>query len=368
MIHIFIGTKAQYIKTAPFIRFLDRWGTPYNLIDSGQHARLSSLLRQELGLREPDVQLRQGGDIATPTQAFVWLLCQLGNLVFRKRWIREHVFRSVLGVCVIHGDTPSTLLSVLFAKRAGLKVAHIEAGLRSHNYFHPFPEELIRVIAMKLADLLFAPTEFAYRNLCTMGLTHKAIRLPVNTNLEAMEYALSCQADRKLPAKPYAVATLHRVETILVKQALDKALGIVVRASKLMPVVFVLHPATSVRLRKVNFFSEICCGNVGCIELLPHTQFIHLINSAEFVMTDGGSIQEECYYLGIPCLLLRKRTERDEGLGRNVAISDLDPQVADNFFRDYHRYRWAALDMNSRPSEIIYKHVHQLSLASGRIG
>lgn len=355
MTHIFIGTKAQYIKTAPLIRYLDRCGTPYNLIDSGQHAELTTVLRQELGIREPDVRLRQGTDISTPWQAFVWLIHQLGRCLFKKRWILEHVFRATRGVCVIHGDTPSTLLSVLFAKRAGLEVAHIEAGLRSHSYFHPFPEELIRVIVMKMADLLFAPTPLAYRNLSQMDLARKAVCLPANTNIEAIEYALLRPSRRELPPKPYAVATLHRAETILREGAMEKAIELIARASSYLHVVFVLHSATTIQLRKTNLLAQVCHQHDGiqCCDLMPHADFIHLLNGAEFVLTDGGSIQEECYYLGKPCLLLRKRTEREEGLGQNVLLSAFADDIAEEFYRNYSSYRRPAVTLDQRPSQII---------------
>ena len=164
MIHVFIGTKAQYIKMAPLLRRMDAEQVDYRLIDSGQHGGLTAALRAELGVREPDFRLGRNRDVVSVPQAVGWALGLAGHLASRSR-LRNRVFGGHGGVCVVHGDTPSTLMSALLAKRAGMAVAHVEAGLRTFRWLHPFPEEIVRVLVGRIADVLFAPGPEAASNL-----------------------------------------------------------------------------------------------------------------------------------------------------------------------------------------------------------
>src|SRR3546814_8801539 len=166
---IFLGTKAQYIKTAPVLRELERRGVPYRLTDSGQHSALLEDLRVELGVRAPAVQFGGGRDVTTVPQAIG------GSALIAKRAIRPQLpRRDGFGpddtTCVVHGDTPSTLLSTLLARRAGLQVVHLAAGLRSRSLLHPFPEALITVAVMRASGLLFAPYAESVAHLDAMGV------------------------------------------------------------------------------------------------------------------------------------------------------------------------------------------------------
>ena len=205
MIHVFVGTKAQLIKMAPIMQELDRQAVAYNFINAGQHAALLEELVQQFHLREPDVLLRkERSNINTPFEAASWMIRNLGQLAFRRAWTCQKVFGGQEGICLIHGDTLTTLLSLLYAKRCRQKVAHVEAGLRSYHLLDPFPEELIRLFAMRHSDLLFAPSEWAFENLCRMGYSAKAVYAGGNTGLDAVRYALQCAGGRNRPEEPYA--------------------------------------------------------------------------------------------------------------------------------------------------------------------
>jgi UDP-N-acetylglucosamine 2-epimerase len=179
-LHVFLGTKAQYIKTAPLLRLMDERAVDYRLIDSGQHAALSAGLRRELGVRDPDHVMGGSRDVDTIAQALRWS-AGLGAQLRSASTLREEVFGGDGGICVVHGDTPSTFLSALMAKRAGLRTAHLEAGLRSRRLLHPFPEELIRLAVMRASDLLFAPDEQAVLNLRELRLRGEVLPVSANT-------------------------------------------------------------------------------------------------------------------------------------------------------------------------------------------
>lgn len=346
---VFIGTKAQYIKTAPLIRLLDERGVAYRLIDSGQHARIAVGMRDDLGVRDPDYALGGSRDVASIPQAIAWS-ARIAARLWSGRRIREEIFGGTPGICVVHGDTPSTLLSTLMARRAGLRVAHLEAGLRSHKLTHPFPEEMIRVVVMHLAHILFAPDAVAVDNLRRMRVRGRIVPLSGNTSLEAVRFALGGEVGAA--AGPVTV-TMHRVENLHHARRVEGFVDLVLRIAKEQTVRFVVHDPTEVVLRRTGAGERLRAVGVEMLPLRPHPEFVAMLRLAPFVVTDGGSIQEECALLGVPTLLWRDRSERPDGLDANVVLAHYDPGVVDDFLTDPERWRRAPLAPPASPSEQI---------------
>lgn len=346
-IHVFLGTKAQYIKTAPLLRLMDARGVDYRLIDSGQHAALATGLRRELGVREPDHVLGGSTDITTVPQAVRWSL-GLGSRLVAPRRLREEVFGGAGGICVVHGDTPSTFLSALMAKRAGLATAHLEAGLRSRSLLHPFPEELIRLAVMRVSDVLFAPDDEAVENLRALRLRGEVVPVGANTVVEALRHSLP---DRPAPGSGPAVVTLHRVENLHSPARTEQLVDAVCAVAAERPVRFVLHGPTTEVFARRGLDARLRAAGVETTPLLPHADFTRALAAAPFVVTDGGSVQEECALLGVPTLLWRQRTERSDGLGRNVVLGGYDPDVVARFLADPEAHRTPPPDGGATPSE-----------------
>jgi len=350
VLHVFLGTKAQYIKTAPVLHELDRRGASYRLIDSGQHARLTRGLRAELGIREPDVALGGTRDVESIPHAVGWSAGTAARLVSRAR-LRREVFGGCRGTCVLHGDTPTTLLSAAMAHRAGLEVAHLEAGLRSHSLAHPFPEELIRLMVMRRADVLFAPDAHAVRNLQQMRVRGRVIPVSANTIVESLRAALGGEL---APSSTGAVVvTIHRVENLHRAGPLRELMRVIPRVTKEHSVEFVTHGPTRHVLEKRGLEQRLTNAGVRLVPLLAHTTFVERLRDAPFVITDGGSIQEECALLGVPTLLWRARTEREDGLGENVVLSEYDSHVIDEFTSQPQRWRRPPVSAAARPSQEI---------------
>lgn len=345
---VFIGTKAQYIKTAPLLRLMDSQGTDYRLVDSGQHADLSATMRRDLGVREPDVSLGHGRDVESIPQAVAWSL-GLAGLVWSRRKLQEDIFGGRGGICVIHGDTPSTLLSALMARRAGFRVAHLESGLRSRRLTHPFPEEMIRIIVMRVSSVLFAPDQTAVANLRRMRVRGRVVPLSANTSIEAVRYALQAKAG----GEGSAIVTLHRVENLKVPKRFRGFVRLVLAIAADRPVRFVLHGPTREALEKSGLRPKLEAGNVELIDLMNHTDFVEILRDASLVVTDGGSIQEECALLGVPTLLWRDRSERPDGIGQNVVVSHYDRGTVDDFLRRFCEFRRPARSLDGDPSEEI---------------
>lgn len=352
-LHVFIGTKAQYIKTAPLLRLLDDKGVEYRLIDSGQHAEIASVMRAELGVREPDYVFGNDKDIATVAQAAAWSL-KIASRLWSGRRLRDEVFGGRGGICVVHGDTPSTLLSCFIAMRAGLRVAHLEAGLRSNSLLHPFPEEIIRIIVMRLAHLCFAPTPDAVENLRAIRMRGRIVPLEANTSVEAVRFALGHdEPDDRGPA----VVTMHRVENLKSKERVLGFADLVSRIAAEREVRFVVHEPTKLAIEKYGVADRLRAAGVQMSPLVAHSEFVELLRHAPLVVIDGGSIQEECAYIGVPTLLWRDKTERLHGLGDNVVLAHYDRAIVDDFVRDPDQFRRPVSLPATAPSEQI---MHEL--------
>jgi len=334
---------------------LNERGIAYNFIDSGQHAGITNDLIKQFGLREPDVYLRKkSGNIRTIPQALLWSTRSLSLPLLSPKQSLKMIFNNQEGICLIHGDTLSTLISLIYAKRCGLKVAHIESGLRSYHPFDPFPEELVRLVAMRFSDILYASSEWAFNNLCKMGYQNKTINVGYNTGMDAIRFAIKQVREKNCPKGPYVVVTIHRLETIYSRSRLKMIVKLIKRISRRHQVIFVLHEPTKQQLMKFDLLSSLSQSTlVEMLPLLPYIEFVDLIAGADFIVTDGGSIQEECYYLNKPCMVMRSKIERIEGLGENVQLVEFNPNQIKLFLENYSSFKRKEFKEDVSPSEII---------------
>lgn len=347
-VSLFIGTKAQLIKMIPVAWELDRRGMPYRLINTGQHESISADLRKQYAVREPDSSLgNKRSDVNTLGKGLTWLAGNLAQYGLRGGRTKQKLFDDTAGIVLVHGDTASTLLSSIIAKRAGQKVMHIEAGLRSWRVLNPFPEELVRILVMRMSDYLIAPSAQAHENLAAMSLAGRCWRVAGNTGMDIVAADL-CKSPEILPDMPdsYGVVTIHRLETLYQRSRLDMVVDTIIQAHNRAPVLFVQHVPTTRRLAAYGMLDRLRQAGVRMLELLDHTRFVHLLRNAQFVITDGGSVQEESGYLGTPCLLMRLATERPDGLDANVVLSEMDAERIDEFVNNYSRYRRPAVEFD----------------------
>jgi UDP-N-acetylglucosamine 2-epimerase (non-hydrolysing) len=304
------------------MRELSNRGVQYRWIDSGQHRNFTSRQQGLLDDREPDISLSSVlEDVASFRRGFAWSGRLLLRWLFRPKWIRETVFGGQDGVCVIHGDTFSALLGALFARRVGIAVAHLESGLRSGSYLNPFPEELIRVLCIRMSQLLLAPDEHAVKNLHKLKAKGKIVNTAGNTITDALRLhaAQSVAANQK--NEPYVLATCHRLETIRSKSRLSTVIDALNLVAGSRRVLFVQHPPTKRSMEKFGLYNKLS-DSIEVLPLQDYFGFIDLIRNAEFLMADGGTIQEECAALGTPLLILRSRSERLDGIGTSAMFAE----------------------------------------------
>jgi UDP-N-acetylglucosamine 2-epimerase (non-hydrolysing) len=335
---VLIGTKAQFIKTAPILREFDKRGLPYHLVYTGQHSETFTLLEQAFGTRAADDVLVPEFEAATHGSFLTWC--------FRYWWAVAR--RAVNGnwkdvrLGLVHGDTASTLFGALAVRLVGGRVGHIEAGLRSPRLLEPFPEEIIRRLVSRLSFLHFVPDPVAAANL--RGVTGEVLDTGGNTLRDAL--AMSIARIKPAPTEGgrggYAIASIHRSENLSRKATFDLLLEEVIATSKKIPVKFVLHPATRARIHSSGWLPRLeSQPGLELLERMDYPDFVSLLVDSCFLLTDGGSNQEEAAMLGLPTLLLRRATERPDGLDDNIVLSGLQRDVIRAFVTKHARARWA---------------------------
>jgi len=351
MIHVFIGTKAQLIKMAPVMVELQRRNLPYNFIFSGQHQATVDNIRSEFGLKNPDITLYKGKDITGILQMLVWSF----RIIFYTLKNSSKVWqRDKNGIVLNHGDTFSTLLGSLLARISGQRSAHIESGLRSFKLFSPFPEEITRLLTFLLTDIYFAPGDWAMENL--KKYRGEKINTIHNTLLDSLTLSESSfdQAIVDIPDRDFAVVSIHRFENIFSKNRLTQIVELLMEISSQIPLLFILHKPTEQKLLQYGLSDRL--EQSTNIELRPrytYFQFIKLVKKAKLVITDGGSNQEECFYLGKPCIIMRNTSERREGIGKNAIICDYDLDRVKQFVANRSKFQLTAEKFAVSPSKII---------------
>lgn len=339
MIHFAIGTKAQFIKMAPLMRLLEDARESYHLLDLSQHGNLTGKILSDFDLKPTITSLRKTKkSVTTYFQAISWFAYGIYQAVARRRHARDRLFLGQKGIVLLHGDTLSTLLGLYLAKAAGLKTALVEAGLSSGNLLDPFPEEWIRRHTGKKVDFLFPPDKISESWLRQRNFKCPIINTAYNTGRDSLSLIVSKHAlntERSEMSGKYGVATLHRLETLSNKQRLTRAIRhILILARELGPVKFYMHPPTENAMKKYGLITEIeSSPRIELHGLEPYPKFISSLMGARFILTDGGSIQEEASYLMKPCLVLRNRTERSDGIGNNAVLASWNAETDAAFLK-----------------------------------
>lgn len=292
---VVVGTRPEIIKMAPIVFECQKRGAPFAIIHSGQHYTnsMDGLFFEQLGLPRPARRLRVGSDSRE-------------RQVMRAASGLEGAFaREEPPAVLVQGDTNTVLAGALAAQKLGIKIGHVEAGLRSGDA--RMPEEFNRIMADHAADLLFAPTSHAAANLRREGARGRVL-VTGNTIVDSVSRNLS----RAGPPREgrYFLASLHRQESVDDKATLAGIVGALEELQRVhgAPVVLPLHPRTRKMARrfKINLGKLCITGPVGYFD------FLGLEKGASLILTDSGGVQEEACVLGVPCVTMRESTERPE--------------------------------------------------------
>ncbi len=315
LLHV-VGARPNFMKVAPVLRALRRYPRCAQvLVHTGQHydPALNDTIFADLELPAPDENLGVGSASHAVQTAQIMLRFEPVLERYAPDWV------------MVYGDVNSTVACALVAAKRGVRVAHVEAGLRSRD--RSMPEELNRLLTDQLADLCLTPSRDADRNLLAEGIEPARIRfvgnVMVDTLLHLRERARALAAPRVhgVAGQPYAFVTFHRPSNVDDPGTLREILGALDELAAQMPVLFPIHPRTRRRIEEFGLLA--LARRLTLLEPVGYLEAISLVEAATLVLTDSGGLQEETTVLGVPCLTARPNTERPvtltEGTNRLVA-------------------------------------------------
>jgi len=311
ILHV-VGARPNFIKVAPVLRaFRPLSQVNQVLVHTGQHydLRMSTVLFEELGIPEPEVNLGVGS--GSHVQQTVAIMTRFESTVLENK----------PDLVLVYGDVNSTVAAALVCAKMFIPVAHVEAGLRSFD--RAMPEEINRLLTDQLSTLLLTPSIDAKRNLLREGVPQDRIAFVGNVMIDTLVYLLPKATAKLRPGLParYALVTMHRSANVDDPNFLRHFWHTLKQISRELPVIFPIHPRTWQRATElgVNLSPY---GHLHLSGPVSYLEFLALQTAATLVITDSGGVQEETTYLGVPCLTVRENTERPvtTALGTNVLV------------------------------------------------
>lgn len=311
ILHV-VGARPNFMKVAPVHRALaTRPGVEQILVHTGQHydLNMSGIFFQQLSIPEPDVNLGVGSGSHAKQTADI--MVGFEKLVLERR----------PDLVLVYGDVNSTAAAALVCAKLGIRVGHVEAGLRSFD--RTMPEEINRLVTDQLSDMLFTPSQDGDQNLERAGIGRDKIFLVgnvmIDTLVRLLPMAESVPRDG-LPAE-FVLVTLHRPSNVDNPSWLRELLTVLMLIGQRIPIVFPVHPRTRQRIADCGIALP-ADNRLLLSEPRPYVDFLALQRRSKAVITDSGGIQEETTYLGVPCITVRENTERPVTvtLGTNVLV------------------------------------------------
>lgn len=318
------GARPNFMKIAPLMKaFRERGGFQTLLVHTGQHydEKMSKLFFDELNIPKPDINLEVGSGSHAVQTAEVMKRFEPVVLEFKPDYV------------LVVGDVNSTIACGLVAVKLGVKLIHVEAGLRSFD--RAMPEEINRILTDTISDLLFVTEQSGVDNLRHEGVDAGKVHLVGNVMIDTL-LANRDKAEQtdilerlRLKKKGFAVITLHRPSNVDDMGNLERIVGAFEVIQKDLKLVFPIHPRTKKNIEGSSLKSRVAAmSNLVLMEPVGYLEFLKLTANAALVMTDSGGIQEETTILGVPCMTLRENTERPvtctEGTNRLVHIDTAD--------------------------------------------
>lgn len=307
-IHILnvVGTRPNLMKIVPLIGEMDRHEDVHQtLVHTGQHYddTLSKVFFEELDIPQPNIYL----DVGSGSHAV-----QTAKIMISFERVLQNVKPDLV---LVVGDVNSTLACVITASKLWIPTAHVEAGLRSFD--RRMPEEINRIVTDALSDYLYATSRNAVENLVREGIEREKVffvgNVMIDTLLQHQSKAKDLHTCQRFNLEPrnYALLTLHRPSNVDDKQVFKGIIRALLEIQSEIPIVFPVHPRTRNRLEEFDLLREVeVCSGLQLTKPLGYLPFLDLMMHSRFVLTDSGGIQEETTILNIPCLTLRKNTER----------------------------------------------------------
>ena len=358
MIWFCIGTSGELIKTYSLMNYCKEKNIPWFAVSTGQsgiHFRkqwedFQLPIKNLIFINETNTDLRTSQ--AAARWFFSGMLKSGQNLRGTISTQTGKPIHSKEDFWVVHGDTLSSVMGVEYGKRLGIRVAHVESGMTSGSVFEPFPEEICRRWTSRRADFCFAPDDEAVNGLLSRKIRGQVTRTDGNTLMDSVKVVTQKIPAQNIPKNPYALVNIHRYENLHSTSRWNHISRILLKAADKIQLLIALHPGTEEKITSDHaLMSELEKKGAMLLSRQPFTHFIHLVANARYLLSDGGSNQQESSYLGVPCLLIRDRTESREGMGKNCILSRFDDAVIDSFLSNADRYRFPVETSQLSPTE-----------------
>jgi UDP-N-acetylglucosamine 2-epimerase (non-hydrolysing) len=326
-----VGARPNFMKVAPIVAAMKKRPEEFLplVVHTGQHydAAMSDSFFSDLDLPQPDTHLGVGSGSHAAQTAAVMERFEPVVIAEKPDWV------------LVVGDVNSTIACALVCVKLGVKVAHVEAGLRSRD--RTMPEEINRLLTDQIADLLFTPSPDGDANLLAEGIPPDRIRFVGNVMIDSLHKNLErarqskTKAELGLIERSYAVLTLHRPSNVDHRETFERILTALETISAKLPIIFPVHPRTRKTIAEFGLSERVAAiKNLRLIDPLGYLDFLGLYSTARLVLTDSGGIQEETTVLGIPCLTLRENTERPitVEMGTNVIVGTNTQKIVTEAF------------------------------------
>jgi UDP-N-acetylglucosamine 2-epimerase (non-hydrolysing) len=367
MIGIIFGTTGELIKLAPVIIELERRGHRPLMICTGQQVQQIPPFQTALGLPATDLWLARGAgrlDLDRKRQIPPWASRVVASVLRARQRLRSRLGSDGRGpFLIVHGDTFTTVLGALAGRALRMPVGHIEAGMRSGDWRNPFPEEINRRIAARIVDVHFAPGDRPIANLRREGVGGTIIDTRQNTIRDAVDLVGDlAQPAVEVPVEPFGLVSLHRFELIEQEALFRPLLELLHEHSRHQPLLFVDHSTTASVIDRSRALGALFDDRFRRIPRQSYLQFIALLRRSGFLISDSGGSQEECAFLGIPCVIHRAVSEHDTGLDGSVVLSRLNLDVVRGFLENPARWRIPAAETGTGPSRIIVDELQRRGL------
>lgn len=330
------GARPNFMKIAPVIHSIQEaarkgFDITYRLVHTGQHydKAMSETFFEELSIPEPDANLGCGGGTQAEQTAAIMI-------AFEKELVNNPS-----DLIVVVGDVTSTMACSIVAKKMNIKVAHIEAGIRSGDL--TMPEEINRMVTDSITDYFFTTSDVANQNLANAGINKEQVFFVGNVMIDTLLANMprfsppAIYEKLQLKEREYIVLTMHRPANVDAAEKLKSTMQEIVSNVQGLPVIFPIHPRTAIIFADLGIHAD----NLHIVNPLGYLEFNYLVKNSKAVITDSGGITEETTVMGIPCITLRDNTERPETItvGTNELIGT-NPEAIKPAFKKLFAGEW----------------------------
>jgi len=312
-----VGARPNFIKISPILEELDKRKINNILVHTGQHysSNMSDNFFKDLKIRQPEINLNAGSSNHARQTAEIMI------------GLEDVFIKEKPSIVIVVGDVNSTLAAAITASKLGIKIAHVEAGLRSFDF--GMPEEINRALTDRISDYLFCTEKSGVENLKKEGVNAKKIFLVGNVMIDSIVKNIKKAGHSKIieelglkkTGENYCVLTAHRPENVDSEKNLKVLIDIIDGLQKIIKVICSVHPRTMEKIKEYGMEGKLKkMKNIVASEPIGYLDFLFLTKNAKFAVTDSGGLQEETSYLKIPCLTIRKNTERPATVEKGTNI------------------------------------------------